>query len=56
MVGSSTKGGNGAKHVLNGPHGAKVCYALKFDFDANNNKAKYETLIIGLNLARDIGT
>ena len=41
--------------MLVGPHGAKILYALKFGFEASNNKAEYEALIAGLKLARDIG-
>ena len=53
--GTSTRAGSGAGLVLVGPHGAKVLYALKFGFEASNNKAEYEALIAGLKLAKDIG-
>ena len=29
-------------------------YALKFGFKASNNKAEYEALIVGLNLAKEM--
>ena len=29
-------------------------YALKFGFKASNNKAEYEGLIVGLNLAKEM--
>ena len=38
-----------------GPHGVKILYALKFGFEASNNEAKYEALIVGIRLAKDIG-
>ena len=34
---------------------ATVLYALKFGFEASNNKADYEALIAGLKLVTDIG-
>ena len=55
MDGSSTSGGSGAGLVLQGPHNAKISYALKFGFDVSNNEAEYEALIAGLKLAKDIG-
>ena len=56
--GSSAVGGSGAGLVLRGPQGpseAKISYALKFGFQASNNEAKYEALIAGLKLAKDVG-
>ena len=56
--GSSTVGGSGAGLVLRGPQGpseAKISYALKFGFQASNNEAEYEALIVGLKLAKDVG-
>ena len=45
--GSSTRARSGAGLMLIGPHGAKVLYALKFEFKASNNEVKYEALIVG---------
>ena len=53
--GSSTKRGSGAGLVLTSPHGVKISYALKFGFEASNNEAKYEALIAGIQLTKDIG-
>ena len=55
---SSAVGGSGAGLVLRGlqgPSEAKISYALKFRFQANNNEAEYEALIAGLKLAKDVG-
>lgn len=41
--------------VLEGLHGMKIRYALKFGFQANNKEAKYEVVIVGLRIANDIG-
>lgn len=46
---------SGAGLIVEGLQGVKICYALKFGFDVNNNEAKYEVLIVNLKLARDIG-
>ena len=54
--GSSTRVGSGAGFLREGPHGAKVLYALKFGFKASNNEVEYEALIAGLKLAKDMGT
>lgn len=35
-------------------HGAKIYYALKCGFGANNNEAEYESLITNLGLPKDI--
>ena len=53
--GSSTRVGSGTDLVLIGPHGAKVLYALKFEFKASNNEVEYEALIVGLKMAKDVG-
>ena len=37
------------------PHGTKVFYVLMFRFKASNNEAKYEALIAGLKMAKDVG-
>ena len=52
--GSSTSGGSGVGLVLQGPHETKISYALKFGFKVSNNEAKYEALVAGLKLAKDI--
>ncbi|GJX82701.1 reverse transcriptase domain-containing protein [Tanacetum coccineum] len=49
---SSCTDGSGAGLILTDPEGM---YALRFRFDATNNKAEYETLIFGLRIAEQIG-
>lgn len=53
--GSSRHQGGGAGIVLEGPNGIMVEQALIFQFKVSNNQAKYEALIAGLKLARDLG-
>ena len=53
--GSSNKKGSGAGIVLKERRHFQLEMALKFEFKTSNNQAKYETLIVGLILARDMG-
>lgn len=53
--GASNDHNSGAGVVLITPEGRKVCYAMKLDFGANNNEAKYESLVHGLKIAKEIG-
>ncbi|KAJ8768583.1 hypothetical protein K2173_022700 [Erythroxylum novogranatense] len=53
--GSSNVKGCGVGVVLIGPHQEqKMEYAFRLEFRASNNEAKYEALIAGLQLAREI--
>ena len=40
--------------MLISPKRHKIYCALHFGFQASNNKAKYEALIVGLRLAREL--
>ncbi|GJY45403.1 reverse transcriptase domain-containing protein [Tanacetum coccineum] len=53
--GSSCTDGSGAGLILTNPEGMKFTYALRFRFDATNNKAEYESLIAGLRIAEQMG-
>ncbi|GJT94149.1 reverse transcriptase domain-containing protein [Tanacetum coccineum] len=44
--GSSCTDGSGAGLILTNPEGMKFTYALRFRFDAKNNEAEYEALIV----------
>ncbi|XP_021602946.1 uncharacterized protein LOC110608038 [Manihot esculenta] len=55
MDGASNAGGSGARILLKGPEGLKVCYALRPEFIASNNMAEYETLINGMLMASEVG-
>nr|GEV81993.1 reverse transcriptase domain-containing protein [Tanacetum cinerariifolium] len=48
--GSSCVDGSRAGLILTNPEGAEFTYALRFRFDATNNEAKYEALIVGLRI------
>ena len=54
MDGSSNEGGLGASLILVSPEGHRMHCALSFGFKASNNEAKYEALIAGLKLAREM--
>ena len=53
--GASNQKGSGAGVVLEGPSGILVEQSLRFSFKASNNQAKYEALIAGMLLAKEIG-
>nr|GEV52376.1 hypothetical protein [Tanacetum cinerariifolium] len=56
MDGSSYTNGSGVGLILTNPEGMEFTYALRFRFDATNNKAEYEDLIAGLRIAEQIGS
>nr|GEX73720.1 hypothetical protein [Tanacetum cinerariifolium] len=53
--GSSCVDGSGAGLILTSLEGVKFTYALRFQFAASNNKAKYEALIAGLRITTQMG-
>ncbi|XP_071906174.1 uncharacterized protein [Coffea arabica] len=53
--GASSKEGSGAGLLLISPTGEELTYALRFDFPASNNEAEYETLLMGLQIAHQMG-
>ncbi|GKV48237.1 hypothetical protein SLEP1_g55063 [Rubroshorea leprosula] len=52
--GASSSKGSGAGTLLIGPEGYRSEHALKFNFDATNNMAQYEALLLGLQLALEL--
>ena len=52
--GASNAQGSGAGLILTSPEGIDIEYALKFGFHTSNNKAEYEAVIVGLNLAHSL--
>ncbi|GJX31826.1 reverse transcriptase domain-containing protein [Tanacetum coccineum] len=53
--GSSWTDGFEAGLILTSPEGMEFTYALRFRFDATNNKAEYEALIAGLRITKQMG-
>nr|GEU77505.1 reverse transcriptase domain-containing protein [Tanacetum cinerariifolium] len=53
--GSSCVDGSGVRLILTSPEETEFTYALRFQFSASNNEAKYEALIAGLRIAAQIG-
>ena len=49
--GAANAQGSGASLILTSPEEIDIEYALRFGFRASNNKAEYEVVIAGLNLA-----
>ena len=54
MDGAANAQGSGVGLILTSPDGIDVEYALRFDFQASNNEAEYEAIIVGLNLAHSM--
>ena len=54
MDGSSNNGGSGANLILVSLEGHQIHCALRFKFKASSNKAEYEALITGLELAKEM--
>ncbi|GKV35987.1 hypothetical protein SLEP1_g44174 [Rubroshorea leprosula] len=52
--GASSSKGSGAGALLIDPDGYRSEHALKFNFDATNNMAEYEALLLGLQLALEL--
>lgn len=42
------------EHILINPEGWDIQYALRFRFSSTNNEAKYEALIDGLAIAKEM--
>ncbi|XP_048605779.1 uncharacterized protein LOC125583196 [Brassica napus] len=52
--GSSTSKGSGAGVQLQSPTGELIRHSFSFSFAASNNEAEYESLIVGLRLAKAV--
>lgn len=55
MDGSSNKYASEAGVVLTSPNDMELQYALCFNFQATNNKAEYEVVLAGINMAHFLG-
>ncbi|KAL0431405.1 UNVERIFIED_CONTAM: hypothetical protein Sradi_0766500 [Sesamum radiatum] len=53
--GSSTTQGSGVDIVITTPQGEDLEFTIKFDFEASNNEAEYEPLVIGMRMAHKTG-
>ena len=52
--GATNAQGSGAGLIMTSPEGIDIEYALKFGFQASNNEAEYEAVIVDLNLAHSM--
>lgn len=52
--GSSNKDGRGASIMMKGPNNLKIEYTIHFNFKASNNEAKYEALLAGLRITKNV--
>ena len=46
--------GSGARVILESPRGELFCYVLRLMFPCTNNAAKYEALLHGLRMAKEM--
>ena len=53
--GAYPKAGKGAGIVITSPWDKKFTFAYRLEFDASNNVAKYEALLLGLEITKDMG-
>ncbi|XP_020424462.1 uncharacterized protein LOC109950317 [Prunus persica] len=53
--GSKTDVASGAGIILEEPLGIRHCYSFQLEFQCTNNRAKYEALIIGLEMLVELG-
>jgi ribonuclease HI/transposase InsO family protein len=53
--GAHSRSGKGAGIVLVSPTGKSHNFAFRLEFDATNNVAEYEALLLGLEIAKDMG-
>ena len=52
--GAANAQGSGAGLIMTSLEGIDIEYALRFGFQASNNKAEYEAVIAGLNLTHSM--
>ena len=52
--GAANAQGSGIGLILTSPERIDIEYALRFEFQASNNEAEYEAVIVGLNLAHSM--
>ena len=53
--GAFSRAGKGAGIVLQSPNGEVMKFSYRLEFDATNNVAEYEALLLGLELCKDKG-
>jgi ribonuclease HI len=53
--GAHSRSGKGAGIVLKSPTGKTYNFSFRLEFDATNNVVEYETLFLGLEIAKDMG-
>jgi ribonuclease HI len=53
--GAFSRFGKGASIVIESPSGQELKFAYTLEFDATNNVAEYEALLLGLELCKDMG-
>jgi ribonuclease HI len=49
------RSGNGACIMFTSPSDELLYYSFRLEFEATNNVVEYEALLLGLNIAKDLG-
>ena len=55
LYGASNSQKSDADLILTNAEGIVIEYALRFTFEASNNQAEYEALIVGIKIAKELG-
>ena len=53
--GAYSKAGKGAGIVIISPEGKFFNFSFRLEFEATNNVAEYEVLLLGIEIAKDMG-
>ena len=53
--GDHSRAGKGVGVVITSPKGQTFNFAFRLEFEATNNVAEYEALLLGLEIAKDMG-
>ena len=53
--GAYSREGKGARMVIVSPEGKVFNFAFRLEFEATNNVAEYEALLLGIEIAKDMG-
>ncbi|RDX65215.1 hypothetical protein CR513_56145, partial [Mucuna pruriens] len=52
--GVSNQRGSGTSVIIKGPNGVLIEHSPQFEFKASNNQVKYEALLVGMKLAKEL--
>ena len=53
--GAHSRSGKGVGVIITSPRGQVFKFSFRLEFEATNNVVEYETLLVGLEIAKDTG-